>query len=1086
MLQKILLSILFLSFFSNTQAQDWVKKMNDPGVNFYEVQSSFNKYWRKEERKEKLKSFLSKSKPTEEENEGLMVYKRWESFAEPRLYPTGNRDLLLQGNKEIEKLISNPAYRSSMLAGGNWHPIGASVVPSDGGGAGRVNCVRFHPTNSSKIYVGAPAGGLWMSNDGGLTWSTNTDHLPSIGVNDIAINPINTNEMYIATGDDDGGDTYSVGVLKSVDAGNTWQMTGLSFTTNQLRKISRVLINPLNPSIVFAGTNVGLFRSTNSGLTWTKVMNSTPIKDMEFKPGDPTVVYAVTSKSFYRSTNSGANFSIVPSASGTPATSSVGRLAIAVTPADPTYVYLVASDATDNGFLGFYKSTNYGLNFTLQANSPNLMGWDENGSDVGGQGWYTLSIAASPLDKFEVAVGGVNIWRSFDFGETWQIGAHWYGAGGVPYVHADIHDLIYKPGTSELYAGCDGGIVTTQDGGSTFNDLSNGLQIGQMYRLGCSATNSSITLQGWQDNGTNLQSGTNWSRPIGGDGMECFVDWSNPDYMYGEYQYGEIQRSDNGGFNFNGIKNNINEDGEWITPWLQDPVNPQTIYAGYKNVWKSTNRGDNWTAISNFNSNGLKHLVVAPSNTQYIYATDGSIVYKTTNGGTSWNTINPPSLGGAITYLTVSSTNPNIIWLTRSGYVNNSKVFKSIDGGANWINMAFNLPNIPVNCVVNQAGTNDGVYIGTDLGVFYIDNSLSSWMPFNNGFPNTVVDELEIHYGSSKLRAATYGRGLWETSIYNPASLLPFANFNADSLSGCPGISIQFSDSTKNNPIAWQWYFPGGTPSSSNLQNPIVTYNNPGTYNNVTLIVTNANGVDSITKLSYISISPQITPTVSLNNNDTLCGGQNLNMLSSFASTYSWYPTGQVSQSINSNSTTNYAVTVTDVFGCSTTSDTIRVYAFPAPSTPIITSNNDTLYSSSGYGNQWYMNGNAISGETDSMYVITNWGATYSVSVTDSISGCSSTSSNFVGVDEETTIGIRFSLFPNPTTTSCNLILYSDEQMDVMYELTDVTGKLLSKKVMPKFNRLEQTIDLSNYQTGIYFLNLKNSKGVVTKKIIKY
>ncbi|MBK7184184.1 MAG: hypothetical protein IPH89_15445, partial [Bacteroidetes bacterium] len=114
-------------------------------------------------------------------------------------------------------------------------------------------------------------------------------------------------------------------------------------------------------------------------------------------------------------------------------------------------------------------------------------------------------------------------------------------------------------------------------------------------RLGCAATNSNITLQGWQDNGTNLQSGTSWDRPIGGDGMECFIDWSNSDYMYGTYQYGEIQRSDNGGSFFNGIKNNISEEGEWITPWLQDPVNPQTIYAGYKNVWKSTNRGDNWT-----------------------------------------------------------------------------------------------------------------------------------------------------------------------------------------------------------------------------------------------------------------------------------------------------------------------------------------------------------------------------------------------------------------------------------------------------------------------------------------------------------
>ncbi|MBK7184186.1 MAG: hypothetical protein IPH89_15455 [Bacteroidetes bacterium] len=170
-----------------------------------------------------------------------------------------------------------------------------------------------------------------------------------------------------------------------------------------------------------------------------------------------------------------------------------------------------------------------------------------------------------------------------------------------------------------------------------------------------------------------------------------------------------------------------------------------------------------------------------------------------------------------------------------------------------------------------------------------------------------------------------------------------------------------------------------------------------------------------------------------------------------------------------SNSTNNYAVTVTDVFGCLTTSDTVDIYIFPLPTIPSITIQNDTLFSSSNSGNQWYMNGNSIAGATDSIYVITNFGATYSVKVTDSISGCSSTSTNFVGINEETLIGIRFSVFPNPTSSICNLIIYSDDQIEVMYEITDVTGKLIFKKTLPKFTRLEQTIDLSAYETGCIF-----------------
>ncbi|MBL7889976.1 MAG: T9SS type A sorting domain-containing protein [Bacteroidia bacterium] len=1087
MLQKLSISLLAILVVNSVQSQDWAKKMNDPSVNFYDVQSSFNTYWKKEERKEKLKKIFQFSKETEEENEGFVIYKRWEHFVEQRVFPSGDRSLIQQGSQELERLINDPTYRSAMQAGGNWHLIGATNVPTSGGGAGRLNCVEFHPTNPNVIFVGAPAGGLWRSNDGGNSWSTTTDKLPSIGVNDVAIDPQNPNTIYIATGDDDGGDTYSVGVLKSVDGGVTWQMTGLNFATIQSRKISRVLVNPNDPNIVFAGTTAGIYRSTNAGLTWTKVHNANPVKDMEFKPGDPSVVYATTSKSFYRSTNSGATFTIVSTTNGLPAASNVGRLAIAVTPADPNYVYLIATEINSNGFYGFYRSTNQGQTFMQQANFPNLMGWDSDGMDSGGQGWYDLAIAASPSDKDEVVVGGVNVWRSYDGGLSWQIMAHWYGGGGAPYVHADIHDLNYRPGTPELYVGCDGGIFRTLDGGSSFDDLSDGLQIAQMYRMGAAATNANITIQGWQDNGTNLQTGTNWERVIGGDGMECFVDWSNANYMYGELYYGDIERSSNGGASFNSIKNNISEEGEWVTPWLQDPINPQTLYAGYDNVWKTTNRGNSWTKISSFNSNGLTSLAVAPSNPQYIYASDGSALYVTSNGGTSWTSMSPMNLGGGtITYIAVSTTDPSTLWITRSGYVANNKVFKSTDAGQTWTNVSGNLPNIPANCIVYQNGTNDGLYVGTDVGVYYKDNTMNSWMPFSNGLPNTIINELEIHYGSSKLRAATYGRGLWETSIYNPSSPLPFANFSADTLAGCPGLTVQFSDSTLNSPTAWLWSFPGGTPSSSTLQNPVVVYNTPGTYNDVKLVVTNANGVDSVMKYSYIAISPQTQPQVSLNNNDSLCAGQVVQLTSSFGNLYNWYPTGQPLQTINSNSTNNYAVTVTDIFGCSSVSDTVRITVFPLPATPVISMSNDTLFSSSIQGNQWYMNGSLINGATDSILIITDFSATYSVQVTDAISGCSSTSSNFVGVEESTSIGVRYSVYPNPASDQFHLVLYAVDNVDMRVELTDVSGKLLMRKEYQNITRIEDVFELSNYEKGMYLLTLQNNKGTTTQKIVKY
>lgn len=1087
MFRKIFLLLLltFLLCEKKAVSQEWVNKMNDPSVNFYDVQKSFDNYWKQENRKEKFKDFFHFGQKTEEKNEGFTIYKRWENFVFPRVYPSGNRSVMQTGNQEVQKLITNHTYKSSMQVGGNWLPMPAINVPINGGGAGRLNCVRFQPNNPNILFVAAPAGGLWKSTDGGSSWTTNTDALPTLGINDIAIDATNTNIMYLATGDVDGSDTYGVGILKSTNGGISWNITGLNWTTIQGRTISRVIINPNDNTMLFAGTSTGVYKSMDAGVTWTKVLAISNIKDLELKPGDPSIIYAASSSGFYKSTNTGNNFSVI--SAGLPVSSSISRIAIAVTPADPSYVYLVCSDNNSNGFKGLYLSMNSGTNFTMQANSPNLLGWASDGSDTDGQGWYTLSIAASSIDKNEIVVGGVNIWKSYDGGVNWYINAHWYG-GGAPYVHADIHDLIYQPDGAACYAACDGGIFKTDDGGYSWQDKSDGLQIGEMYRLGGASTDASLVLQGWQDNGTNLYNTGTYSHVLGGDGMECFIDWSDPNYMYAEYQYGALAMSSDGGMSFSDITNGITETGEWITPWQQDPVDAQTIYAGFENVWKSTDRGNNWTQISSINSGGLNCLAVAKSNPDYIYASNGTSIFKTIDGGLNWLTVSTPLTGtNSVTYIAVSTTDPNKIWITFSGYTSGHKIYKSADAGLTWINISGNLPNIPVNCVVNQTGTSNGIYVGTDVGVYYIDNSLTSWMPYSNGLPNVIIDELEIHYGTNKLRAATYGRGLWETTIYNPTSSLPFANFKGDTLSGCPGFSVQFSDSTINSPTAWYWTFPGGSPGTSILQNPIVTYNTAGTYNNVTLMVTNTNGTDSITKLSYIAVSPQVQPIISMNNNDSICQGQNVYLKSSNGNSYKWHPANQVVQGINISSTGTYSVTVTDVFGCAVTSQPLSIYVFPLPPTPTITISGDTLISSSPIRNQWYLNGSIIPNAINQTYIVNGSGGTYKVVVKDSIGLCYATSSNFVGIDEVGKNGVSYSVYPNPTNSAITLILQANSRDDLSIEIADVTGKtVFSKKFKSFCGRNETAIDLAIFGKGVYMLSIKNSRGNATKKIVVY
>lgn len=1075
--------ILFLIFIGNTaNAQEWVKKKNNPNANFFDVQQSFNKHWKKHERKEKLRSFFTFADKNEEESEGLMLYKRWEYTVKPRVYPSGNLSLLHESGTELEKVISNPSYRSALQANGNWQPLGAFNVPTDGGGAGRLNCVRFHPAQPNTIFVGAPVGGLWKSTNGGSSWTVMTNTLPSLAVSDVALDANNPNIMYLATGDLDADDAPGVGVLKSIDGGLSWQITGLNFSVSQGRYVSRIIIDPTNSNVLWAAASNGVYKSTNAGLNWVKVITSSNLRDLELKPGTNNVLYATSNTSFYKSTDGGNTFTVI--STGLPLSSSSSRMAIAVTPDNPEVVYLVSSNSSDNGFKGIYKSVDSGTSFSLKSSAPNLLGWDSDGNDSGGQGWFTLSIAASPLNENEVSVGGVNIWSSFDGGESWNISAHWYGDNGLPYVHADIHDLIYKPNSGILYTGSDGGIFMSNVGLSNWTDLSDGLQIGQMYKLGCSASNASLVLQGWQDNGTNQYDAGQWAQVIGGDGMECFVDWSNPSYQYGEMQYGNIRRSSNGGNSFQGIKNNINEDGEWVTPWTQHPTTANTLFAGYKNVWKSTNRGTSWTKISNLNIGGLTILKVAKSNPSYIYVSNSTSIFKTTDGGSNWNSIIVPNAGSnAITDIAIDETNPDKIWISRSGYSATVKVFKTSDGGATWQNLSTGLPNIPVNTIVNQTGTNDGIYVGTDFGVYYYDENILMWVPYMNGLPNVRVDELEIQYSSNKLRAATYGRGLWESSIYNPGSQLPFANFSASTVSGCPGFTVQFSDNSFGNPTSWLWSFPGGTPSSSTDQNPVVTYNNAATYNHVHLTVQNAFGTDSITKLNYIAVSPNIIPIITLNNNDTLCEGESVILKTNNAQSYLWYPNNFGNISFSTDTSGSYAVKTTDVFGCVSYSDTVNIVVLPVQQITISVTN-DTLFASTSGNLQWYLNGVAISGATDSIYVAQNTGS-YSVVLTEG-NGCTRVSNSIAtGIQSVIIDSQDIEIYPNPNTGKFYISNSRLSSTTFTAEVISMEGKIIYTKV---FNAKDQIsgkflMNCEHLPSGNYILSLKTPEDLFYKKI---
>ncbi|MFN6039267.1 MAG: WD40/YVTN/BNR-like repeat-containing protein, partial [Bacteroidota bacterium] len=756
------------------QTKDYASLMDDPNASLADIQKAFQLNWAGKDRKSKGK--------------GFKAFKRWEYFHQNRIDNSGKPlNGSIQNYSEYKTYFGLNGNNSAQRIGniqanvsGTWTYIGPANGISTNGGAGRTNFIRFDPNNSSIIYTGSPAGGLWKSVNGGQSWSPLADEFASIGCSDIVIDPTNSNILYLATGDSDGKDTYSIGVLKSTDAGLTWSATGLMFNVNQSYTIAKMLIDPINTQIVYAATSNGLMKTVDGGVNWVSI-RSNGFKDIEFKPFNSNTIYATAGASFWFSKDAGVTWSATPTNFGT----SIGRSCIAVTPADSNYIYILGSlgasgTADDYGFGGIVRSVNGGQSFTLRSSTPNVLGWSTSGNDQGGQGWYDLALACSPINKDVIFTGGINLWKSTNGGTTLTNCSNWWGSG-TGYVHADQHGIEFFPGSgTTVFVANDGGVFKSTNTGSSWSDISNGLKIAQQYNLGVSQTNASLTLTGWQDNGSNLHNGNASGEVLGGDGFECIISHANANEMYAELYYGDISKSTNGGSSFSNIVSSggtgVDEDGAWNTPYIQHPTNPGTLLVGKSQVYRTTNGGNTWSQVGTLTNNGnLSKMAYAPSNPNYIYVTNGFGLWVTTNGSTFTNKTNLlPALN--ITGFAIDPTNPNIVYCSSSGYSSGNKVFLTTDAGNTWTNYSAGLPNVPCNHIVFQNNSYDALYLATDIGVFYRDSTMSHWMAYSNGLPNTIVSELEIQVSNGKLRAATYGRGLWETDLFTPPSAAPVAS----------------------------------------------------------------------------------------------------------------------------------------------------------------------------------------------------------------------------------------------------------------------------------------------------------------------
>lgn len=823
------LAIVFLQF--DSFSQNWVELMRS-GADIYEVENKFNEEWSNSE--------YTKGK-------GYKQFKRWKSFWEPRLYPSGSFENAQVNILENDKWFVRDKKGNERVSG-NWQSLGLdewvnnNFVP----GNGRINVVYKDPNFDNVLFAGSPSGGLWKSSDDGDSWEPLTDNIPVMGVSGVVVDYNDPDIIYISTGDDDNQDTYSVGVLKSTDGGDTWNTTGLNWFISEQVRIKRLLMHPTNPEILLCGSNEGLYRTDNAGLTWDLVYSGN-IKDVEYKIDDENIVY-VTKEKLYRSTDGGLTYESY--GEGLPSVGAVTSCILSQTADNTDALFLLYSD-NNWGYYGLYYSSDGGANFEIRSSTPNLLNGDQNGFGVDGQAWYDMELAVSPQDENDILIGGVNLWESNDGGLNWELNAYWVKENnGLNYVHADIHHLEYVG--NELYCGSDGGVFRSTNFGNSFTDLSSGLVIAQNYRLGISQQDSDLLLTGAQDNGTNILSDDVWTHVAGGDGFEAIVSHSNPNVMFSSSQYGSINKSTDGGNSFNYSAVGITESGAWSTPYIMSPINSNILYSGYENVWRSSNEGDSWEKISEFDDQ-LVVLDMPMINPNVIYAASNSDIYKTTEGGNSWTEISGGIPSNAITYLEVDPMDPDRLWVTLSGFTEGQKVYYTENSGEDWINISGGLPNIPINCILYDANTDDDIYIGTDQGIYFKNSNLADWESFNQNLPNVIVTELEIHEDDQLIFASTFGRGIWVSDLWQLPELPPVANFSFFPVVICEGAEVEFQDQSILNQPIWDWQFEGGITTVSTQMNPSVVYENSGVYD-VVLTVENENGTDTYTCVDCIHV----------------------------------------------------------------------------------------------------------------------------------------------------------------------------------------------------------------------------------------
>lgn len=685
--------------------------------------------------------------------------------------------------------------------------------------SGRIADFAINPSNHFEYYVAVASGHIWKTTNNGITWKPVFDKYGAYAIGCLAIDPKNPNVVWAGTGENNSQRAlgYGNGVYKTLNGGETWTNMGLKTS----RQVGKILIDPRNSDVVYVaaegsvwgpGGERGVYKTTNGGKNWERVLEiseNTGAYDMEFHPSNPDIIYATLHQrrrrtftkinggpesAFYKSTNAGQDWRKI--IKGLPEVH-LGRIGLAVTPADENLVYAIVEAADDKG--GFFRSTDQGETW-------------EKMSDYTSSGQYYTEIYCDPVDPDKIYSMDTYSQVSFDAGKTWK-------KLSTERRHVDDHALWINPeATCNIRIGGDGGVYESFDGGETWQFTGN-LPVTQFYRVNVDnsepyyyvygGTQDNNTLGGPSQN-TSSTGVTNdeWFVTIGGDGFWVAIDPKNPDIVYSEYQYGNAYRYNrqNGEVVYirpQEPKDELTYKWNWDTPLILSNLSNTRLYMAANKVFMSEDRGNSWSVISgdltakkdrnDFKVMGkywssdavakdvstsqfgtIVSLAESPVKEGMLYAgSDDGVIHFTDDNGKSWRKTGSFPEVPEYTYVSdifPSRFNENIVYAT----FNNTKsddfkpyILMSKDKGKSWTSISSNLPEGAIYTVTQDFRNPEMLFCGTEFGLYVTFNNGKEWLQISNGLPDIAVRDLVIQERECDLILATFGRGFYILHDYS-------------------------------------------------------------------------------------------------------------------------------------------------------------------------------------------------------------------------------------------------------------------------------------------------------------------------------